>query len=247
MSILEKVLANIFLLLGGYFLGALPFVVALARISGLDASQEEDLHIALWHKASKKKAILAGGVDFLKGIIIILIGFGFGLPTIVVVFSGVAAVAGQMWPPFRICHGERGNLVGVGIVFTLPLLYGEYWVLLSLIFSAAGAALKYYYENRGNMIIETRDRHTGFSNFAYRMTLSLPLGMLLGFVAAPVVSWCSGGLKGLTLGFFVLFILIVVRRLTAELRDDVRKGNCTIKVLFNRFLFDQPFISEGEK
>jgi glycerol-3-phosphate acyltransferase PlsY len=238
-------LANIFLIVGGYLFGALPFAVALARMGGLDASQEEDLHIALWHKTGRRWAILAGVVDFLKGIILMLIGFGFGLSAMVVVFSGVAAVAGQMWPPFRICHGERGNLVGAGIVFTLPLLYGEYWVLLSLIFFATGAALKYYYENRSITSLEMVNKKVGFPNPAHPMALSLPAGMLLGFVAAPVISWCSGGLTSLTLGFLALLIIIVVRRLTAELRDDVREGNCTVRVLLNRFLFDQPFI-EGE-
>ena len=75
---------------------SLPFSVALARLSGLDISQEEDLHIALWHQAGKRAAILAGAVDFFKGVIVILIGFGLGISSIAVAFSGVTTVLGQM-------------------------------------------------------------------------------------------------------------------------------------------------------
>jgi len=34
---------------------------------GLNLSQKGDLHTALWYKAGKMPAILAGAVDFLKG------------------------------------------------------------------------------------------------------------------------------------------------------------------------------------
>ena len=89
-------LAEIVLIGGGYLFGSLPFSVALARLSGLDISQEEDLHIALWHQAGKRAAILAGAVDFFKGVIVILIGFGLGISSIAVAFSGVTTVLGQM-------------------------------------------------------------------------------------------------------------------------------------------------------
>jgi glycerol-3-phosphate acyltransferase PlsY len=104
--------ANIVLIVGGYLFGSLPFTAALARVSGLDLSQEKDLHIVLWHKVSKRRASLAGFVDFIKGSIPVLAGFGFNLSTAVVAFSGVAAVVGQMWPPFRNFHGEKGNSTG---------------------------------------------------------------------------------------------------------------------------------------
>jgi hypothetical protein len=42
-------LANIGLIGGSYLFGALPSIAALARTSGLDVSQERDLHSALWY------------------------------------------------------------------------------------------------------------------------------------------------------------------------------------------------------
>jgi len=74
-----------------------------------------------------------------------LIGFGFGLSDTVVAFSGVVTTAGQMWPPFHGCHGEKGNSTGVGVLITLALLYKAYITLLSLVPFAAGAALAYHY------------------------------------------------------------------------------------------------------
>jgi len=59
--------ANIVVIVGGYLFGSLPFTAALARVSGLDLSQEKDLHIALWHKASKAVAPLAAFLDVVKG------------------------------------------------------------------------------------------------------------------------------------------------------------------------------------
>lgn len=232
-------LAEIVLIGGGYLFGSLPFSVALARLSGLDISQEEDLHIALWHQAGKRAAILAGAVDFFKGVIVILIGFGLGISSIAVAFSGVTTVVGQMWPPPYGGHGEKGNAPGVAVVMTLSLVYGAYWALLSVMFFATGAALKYYYERRSTTSRETKDGETKSYTSSHPMALSLPLGMLLGFIVAPAASWHSKGLTIVTQTFLALLIIIVVRRLTADLKADLKKGNVTIRILIDRFLCDQ--------
>jgi glycerol-3-phosphate acyltransferase PlsY len=232
-------LAEIVLIGGGYLLGSLPFSVALARLSGLDISQEEDLHIALWHKIGKKPAILAGAVDFFKGVIVILIGFGLGISSIAVAFSGVMTAAGQMWPPPYGGRGEKGNAPAVAVVMTLSLVYGVYWALLSLIFFATGAALRYYCDRPSTTSHETKDGGTKSYTSSHPIALSLPLGMLLGFIVAPVASWHSKGLTIVTQTFLALLIIIVVRRLTADLKADLKKGNVTISILIDRFLFDQ--------
>jgi glycerol-3-phosphate acyltransferase PlsY len=232
-------LAEIILIGGGYLFGSLPFSVALARVSGLDISQEEDLHTALWHQTGKKLAILAAAVDFFKGVIVILIGSGLGISSTAVAFSGVTTVAGQMWPPPYGGRGEKGNAPGTGVVMTLSLLYGVYWALLSIIFFATGAALAYYYERRSTTSHETKDGETKSYTSSHPMALSLPLGMLLGFIVATVASWHSKGLTTITQAFLALLIIIVVRRLTADLKADLKKGNVTIRMLIARFLFDQ--------
>lgn len=232
-------LAEIILIGGGYLFGSLPFSVALTRLRGMDISQEEDLHIALWRQTGKKLAILAGAVDFFKGVIVILIGSGLGISSMAVAFSGVTTVAGQTWPPPYGGRGEKGNAPAVGVVMTLSLLYGVYWALLSLMFFATGAALRYYYERRSTTSHETKDGETKAYTSSHPMALSLPLGMLLGFIVAPAASWHSKGLTTITQAFLALLIIIVVRRLTADLKADLKKGNVTMRMLIDRFLFDQ--------
>jgi len=230
--------AEIILVGGGYLFGSLPFSVALARLRGLDIS-EEDLHIALWHQIGKKAAILAAAVDFFKGVIVVLIGFGLGMSSTAVAFSGVATVAGQMWPPPYSGHGERGNAPGVAVVMTLALVYGVYWALLSLIFFATGAALTYYCERRSTTSHRIKDGENKSRTASQPLALSLPLGMLLGFIAAPVASWLSRGSTTVAQALLALLIIIVVRRLTADLKADLKKGKVTMRMLTERFLFDQ--------
>ena len=240
-------LAEVVLLGGSYLFGSLPFATALAKANNLDLSRESDLHTALWYKAGKSPAILAGAVDFSKGIIPMLIGFGFGLSPTIVAWSGVAAVAGQMWPPFPGCHGEKGNTIGAGVIIALSLLYGAYLALLSLIPFATGAALRYYYEKRSPASFEATNREAELPKLTHPMALSLPLGMVLGFIIAPVASWCSKGLTGVTQGFLILFIIVAIRRLTASLRDDLNKGDNPLSMLVNRFLFDRSFLERREE
>ena len=230
-----------------YLFGSLPFATALARMSNLDLSREWDLHVALWYKVGKMPAVLAGAVDFFKGTIPMLIGFGFGLSPAIVALSGVAAVAGQMWPPFPDRHGEKGNTTGAGVVITLALLYEAYLALLSLIPFATGAALRYYYEKRSPASPKTVNKEVELRKPTHPMALSLPVGMVLGFTVAPVASWCSKGLTSITQGFLALLIIIVIRRLTANLRDDLKKGNNLLSMLLNRFLFDRSFLERSDE
>ena len=232
-------LAEIILISGGYLFGSLPFSVALARLSGLNISQQEDLHIALWRRTGRKLAILAGAVDFFKGVIVILVGSGLGISSTAVAFSGVTTVAGQMWPPPYGAHGEKGNAPGVAVVMTLSLVYGVYWALLSIVFFATGAALTYYYQRRNTASHETKGSATQSYTSSHPLALSLPLGMLLGFIAAPVASWHSKGWTTISQTFLALLIIIVVRRLTADLKADLKKGDVTARMLIERFLFDQ--------
>ena len=112
------------LILASYFLGAIPFMILIGRMRGVDLSREPDLHQALWHKAGRPWGILGIVLDILKGVVPVLAGFLLGFPLAVNALAGLAALCGQMWPLFRRFDGERGNTVSVGIVFTLSLAYG---------------------------------------------------------------------------------------------------------------------------
>ena len=112
-------------------------------------------------------------------------------------------------------------------MITLALVYQAYFVFLALIPALTGISLALFYE-------------TGSSKW-------LPVGALIAFAVAPLASWLSGQSVGLTMSFVVLLVLIVVRRVTAELKSDLKVGSGIGRILLNRFIFDQPFLEGEEK
>jgi glycerol-3-phosphate acyltransferase PlsY len=229
-------LANIVLILGAYLFGSLPFTVALGKANGLDSSQEKDLHQALWRKVGILEGLTGVFVDFSKGAIPVLIGFGFGLPLGVVAASSVVAVAGQMWPIF--CHfdGEKGNTTGSAMVVILALAYRAYPVFLFLIPIFIGISMRFFFSMFSSK--EAIGERIKFRETTHPVALGLPVGMILGFAAAPLASWLFGQPVEITLCLLALFLIILVRRLTAGLRADLKTSTNIARVLFNRFLFD---------
>ncbi len=216
----------------GYLLGALPFSIALASAHGLDISSESDLHIALRRSVGWAPAAMAVVVDIAKGVFPVLIGFGFSLPVWAVSLSGVAAVAGQMWPPLR-GHGEKGNSTGVGALIALLLIYESYFALLSLAFFAVGGVM------RLSMILSPAPERQSPDHV---LSLMLPLGMLMGFAAAPLLCWLMDGPVGLFVGLSLIAVAIAVRRVTAGLDADLAVGARIGPVLLRRLFFDQPLV-----
>ena len=227
-------LGAIGLIVGGYLLGALPFSVALAVATDLDPSVR-DIHVELWRKAGALHAAVAMLVDVLKGVFPVLVGYGFALPIEVVALSGVAAACGQMWPPMR-GHGEKGNSAGVGALLTLLVCYGAYPALLCALFFAVGAILRL--DSLARETTEWRDPN-------HPLTLALPLGTLVGFVLCPLLCRLSGQPQALVVGSFLLLVAIVIRRLTADLDQDLSIGAKIGPVLLRRLLFDQTLIERG--
>jgi len=169
-------------------------------------------------------------VDISKGIFPVLIGFGFGLPVWAVSMSGVAAVAGQMWPLLG-GHGEKGNSTGVGALMALALVYESYLVLASLGFFAIGG-LAVLVTSRTPMAERSKGKHPLHPVF--------PAAMLLGFTAAPALSAFARAPWGITAALGTTVFIIAVRRLTAGLRTDMSVGAPMGPVLLRRLLFDQP-------
>lgn len=237
-------LASIILIGASYLFGSLPSTIALARISGLDSSQEKDLHLALWRKGHKIQSSLTIFIDFIKGIIPVLVGFGFNLPWVVVASTGVAAVAGQMWPVFRNFDGEKGNSIGVAVIATLALAYKAYLILFFLIPVVIGAAMRFFFTIFSSK--ESFAERIKFRESTNPIALGLPVGMIIGFATAPLASQYSGQPSEITLCLAILFGIILVRRLTAGLRADLKVANSVSKVLINRFLFDRSYLGRDK-
>ena len=218
-----------------YFLGALPFMIMIGRMRGVDLSREPDLHHALWYNVGRPWGILGIALDVLKGVAPVLAGFLLGFPLPVNALGGMAALCGQMWPVFRRFDGERGNTVSVGINFTLSLAYGAPIIfIIALTIAIAGFVIR----------TALRWKASG-SNLDERLRLGgppslvFPLAVIIGFASCPVSSALLGQPPEMTLAFTGVVILILVRRLTAGLTADLRGSPRPWSVIVNRLLFDR--------
>ncbi len=237
-------LANTAFAIAAYLFGSFPYMLLLGRARGVDLSQEADLHFALWHKVGRLEGLSGVLVDILKGILPVVVGFALSLDLAVIAASAVAAVAGQMWPVFRKFDGEKGNTPGIGanialtmeltakgfhlaylvfIIFAIPILIGV-GIRTVPRFMAPGQTLSQRFMLGGPA-----------SN-------SMPLGMFFGFAVAPLGSWCLRQPPEMTLAFLAIFILIVVRRLTAGLTADLKTATNVRSILINRLLYDRSYL-----
>lgn len=228
---------NILLILGSYLFGALPFIIALGQAKGFDLSREEDLHIALWRKVGRLEGLAGILVDLSKGTIPVLLGYGFDMRLWAVVAAGVAAVAGQMWPVFHHFDGEKGNSVGIAMLITLAITYRIYPILIAFIPILLGVLIRTLprFFARGQSLNER-------FKFGGPVSQSLPLGMATGFAVAPLTSWLFHQPLSLTIALLILFKIIILRRLTAGLTEDLRTATNLKAVLVNRFLYDRSYI-----
>ncbi len=222
-------MGSVLLLVFGYFLGALPFAVALGAANGIDVATEHDLHAALQRRLGWLPAMAAVAVDIAKGVFPVLIGFGFSLSPGVISMAGVAAVVGQMWPPLH-GHGVKGNSTGVGALIALALVNQTYVVLLALVFFALGVAMK---------VTTISSEELERQDSGHPLSLAPPLCMLIGFTIAPLFSWLSGAPHWMTLGLVLILVAITAKRLTTGLKVDLLVGANVGRVLVRRWLFDQ--------
>ncbi len=124
---------------------------------------------------------------------------------------GLAAVIGHNWPVFLRFNGGRGILTTLGIVFILAPWLG---LIVSVI---------------------------AYSMAPFRQLAS---GTIIAVASLPVFSWFLPQLFGIekplpiTLGFVAIFLLAVIRRLTAS--RTIFTASVTPGQLFvNRLLFDR--------
>jgi hypothetical protein len=70
-------------------------------------------------------------------------------------------------------------------------------------------------------------------------SLSLPLGVIIGFATTPVTSLLLNQPLPQTLGLCVMVVLLLLRRLTAGLLADLRGSSHPVRVVLNRILYDR--------
>jgi len=148
---------------------------------------------------------------------------------------------GQMWPVFRKFDGERGNTIGIGLTAALSL--GHEADLAYIIFTVGAICIL------TGILFRTIPRFIKKDQtFDERLKLggpasnSMPLGMLTGFAAMPLVSWFIDQPPEMTLALAIVFLLIIIRRLTANILSDLKKPAIPIrKILINRALYDRSY------
>ncbi len=218
------------LILGAYLLGSLPHLYALGKLRGIDL--EGDSHISLWRKGGRFVGLIGILGEFAKGVIPVLVGRILGFDLFIVVLAGLAVVSGQMWSIFSRFDGERGNSVGLAMAGTLaakPLF-------IALVPIVIGVAIR--------TVPRMRDSSHSMNErlkFGGPPSRSLPLGMAIGFLVLPIISWGLGEPPVITLGYLVLFLLIMLRRLTVGLRDDLKANTGVRGILINRLLYDRSY------
>ena len=222
--------ANVALILGAYLLGSVPHLLFLGRLRGIDL--EGDLHISLWRKGGRLVGTMGILGEFAKGVTPVLVGRSLGFDLSIVVLAGLAVVSGQMWPIFSRFDGEKGNSIGLAMAGALaPKIL--FIALVPIVIAVAIRTVP--------RLLDTSQSLNERLKFGGPPSRSEPLGMAIGFLTLPVASWWLGEPLAITSGYIALFILIMIRRLTAGLRADLAVNTDIRGILLNRFLYDRSY------
>jgi glycerol-3-phosphate acyltransferase PlsY len=220
--------ADAALIIGAYILGSVPHLRLLAKLRRVEL--DGDFHENLWYRAGKIIGVIGVLGEFAKGALPVLAGRWLGFELAAIAMAGLAAVCGQMWPVFSRFDGEKGNSIALAMAMALvpkATLISIVPVIISLLIRTvprmmAGAG-------------SSGDRHV--IGGAY--SRSLPLGMFICFLILPFVGWYFGEPAEIVWCCAALFVLIMVRRLTAGLRADLKASNDLKSILLKRLLFDR--------
>jgi hypothetical protein len=221
-------------IVGAYLYGAFPAVYLIGRLRGVDLSKEEDMHISLWRKVGRVEGFCGIFWDVVKGAIAVLVvDRGFHLEDWVVAGVGVAVILGEMWSVFLKLRGEKSNTTGMGMA--AALVYQAIPFILVPIVIGAGIRTIPRFFRRGQSMDERME-------LGGPPSLSLPLGMFFGFALFPLGCWVMDvGWWRIGAGI-ALFALIVIKRLTDGLTDDIKKEGLRPGIVVNRLLFDRSHI-----
>jgi glycerol-3-phosphate acyltransferase PlsY len=227
--------AEIGYILGAYLLGSLPVLYFIGRLKGFDL-RGEDMHLALWRKVGYVEGATGAIWDIGKGALLPLVALlWLDLGVTVASLSALAVLIGMMWPIFLRFEGEKGNSTGTGAAGGLLLgVHAPLALGLFLIPIGAGGL------TRVALSLRKPDASLGERFKFSGQSVVMPLGMITGFALLPILSWLlhSQDLI-LTWVFLSMFALIVIKRLTAGLSEDLKSDGDRKSILLNRLLYDR--------
>jgi glycerol-3-phosphate acyltransferase PlsY len=206
--------------LGAYLLGSVPSAYLAGRWSrGIDIRRYGSGNVGatnLMRFTSKRVAIPVIVFDSVKGMIMVGVAWRLGLGVTEQMLVGIAAIVGHNWPVFLRFAGGRGVITTMGVGFLLPLinqLASLATMFLVTVLYGSIALVSAYFKR-------------------------LPLGVFIIVAAFPVVVWVLTRSLPLAMGYLAMFLILVVRRLTA--RQPVSITSLSKRqMLLNRLLFDR--------
>jgi glycerol-3-phosphate acyltransferase PlsY len=227
--------AEVGYILGAYLLGSLPVLYIIGRLKGFDL-RGEDMHLGLWRKVGYVEGATGIIWDIGKGAMLPLVALlWLDLGVTVASLSALAVLIGMMWPIFLRFEGEKGNSTGTGAAGGLLLgVHAPLALGLFLIPIGAGGL------TRAALSLRKPDASLGERFKFSGQSVVMPLGMITGFALLPILSWLlhSQDLI-LTWVFLGMFALIVIKRLTAGLSEDLKSDGDKKSILLNRLLYDR--------
>ena len=201
-----------------YLAGSVSFPYWVARARGVDLRAVGSRKLGgsnLWKSVGITEALAGGLLDAAKGFVAVIAARAVGLPLEAQLACGVAAVIGQMWPVFHRFDGGRANSTGWGVALAVDPI--AFLIMMVPVLAAIGMR----------------------SAVRPRPTRVLPLAGLLSFAVFPAVIWEQDGVTPAVTVGLILFGLILMRRVTAGLGEDLATGAPAARIIANRALFDR--------
>ena len=206
-----------------YLLASVSFPYWVARAYGVDLRAVGERKLGggnLAKSVGLAQGIVGGTLDGAKGFLAVVVTRALGLPLEEQLACGIAALVGQMWPVFHRFDGGRANATGWGFAIAADSV------------AALIMGTPIYVSLVAVRIIRPRP------------TRLLPLASLLSFAIFPAVIWEQEGMTPTVVAGLIVLALIVVRRLTAGLRQDLDTGAPLGRVLANRAIYDRSELQE---
>lgn len=206
-----------------YLLGSISFPYWIARAYGVDLRATGERKLGggnLAKTVGLPQGIVGGTLDGAKGFFAVVVARALGLPLEAQLACGVAALIGQMWPIFHHFDGGRANATGWGFALAADPI------------AALIMGTPLYLS-----LLAVRVVHP-------RPTRLLPLASILSFAIFPAVIWEQEGTTPTVVAGLVVLALILVRRISAGLREDLATGAPLARVLANRAMYDRSELQE---
>jgi acyl-phosphate glycerol 3-phosphate acyltransferase len=206
-----------------YLASSISFPYWIARAKGIDLRSSGARKLGgsnLGKTITPLHGIAGGLLDAAKGFAAIVITRQLGFSLDAQLLCGLAAIAGQMWPVFHQFDGGRANATTWG--FQLASDFIAFFI--AIIPAAFAAALR--------MTVRPRPKRV------------VPLANLLSYAVFPAVIWEQYGPTPTAVAGLGALALVIARRVTAGLREDLATGAPAARVLANRALFDRSELQE---